>query len=191
MSELTQLKPLKKVNMCKRLAKLIYENNHDSVANLNLLYTVNRENFIHFLRSGNNPQETHKCSENIAVAVVYLVKNEKDFLKNSIEFFVNEYEIDFHSLHVALYAVSIGNLLKFEEEKLIQLALAALYMDIGLKIVNDKITDETLSINELKAEHLQLHPQYSVNLLTHNYIHSPYVLQVLFEHRWKFDILEE
>ena len=186
MQDLTQLKSLKKLKICKKLATFINANPDNNLANLNLLYTVNRENFIHILRNG-DAQTIYSCSQGIVAAVVHLIENNKDFLKESIKFFANEYQIDFHSLHVAIYAVNIGNLLGFNEQKLKQLALAALFMDIGLKSVNTNITETTLSLHELKEDHLHQHPQYSINILEHNHIHDPYVIEGILHHHERCD----
>lgn len=186
MQDLTQLKSLKKFKICKKLEILIHANSGNNLANLNLLYTVNRENFIHLLRRGDT-QVTYLCSRSIAMTIVHLIRSDKKFLKNSIQFFANEYQIDFHSLHVALYAVNIGNLLGFDKEKLMQLALAALFMDIGLKAVDANITDATLSLNELKKEQLEQHPQYSINVVEHNHIHDPYIIEGILHHHERYD----
>ena len=186
MQDLTQLKSMKKLKVCKKLKSLIDANDANDLANLNLLYTVNRENFINILHN-EDPRVVHTCTKNIASVIVYLVQNNNNFLKNNIKFFANEYQIDFHSLHVALYAVSIGTRLDFDEEKLIKLAIAALFMDIGLKFVDEHITDATLSLKELKEEHLLQHPQYSVNILEHNHIHDPYIIEGILHHHERYD----
>ena len=186
MHNFTPLQYLKKFKICNKLEALIGSNSNNNIANLNLLYTINRENYLHLLQS-EDPKITYECSNNIAKGVVHLIQNDKNFLKETIEYFANEYQIDFHSLHVAIYAVNIGHLLGFEKDKLIQLALAALFMDTGLKAVNEEITYATLSPNELKEEHLQLHPQYSVNTLEHNQIHNPYIIEGILHHHERYD----
>ncbi len=60
-------------------------------------------------------------------------------------------------------------------------------MDIGLKSVNDNITDATLSLNELKEGHLQQHPQYSINILEYNHIHDPYIIEGVSHHHERYD----
>ena len=186
MQDVTQLKSLKEFKICKNLEILIRKNSRNNLANLDLLYTVNRENIIHLLRSEDS-RITYSCSQSIAMTIVHLIKADKDFLKDTIKFFANEYQIDFHSLHVAIYSVNIGCLLGFDEKKLVQLTLAALFMDIGLKAVNANITDSTLSLHELKQEHLQQHPQYSINILEHNHIHDPYIIEGILHHHERYD----
>jgi len=186
MKDITQFKSLKKFTACIHIKRLVALNGNNNLANLHLLYTVNRENFIHLLHD-EYTQKASQCSKNIATTIVYLIKNNKRFLKDTIENFANEYQLDFHSLHVAIYAVNLGNFLELEEKELINLAIASLFIDIGLKVVDENITDKSLSLDQLKEENLQQHPQYSINILEHNHIHNPYVIEAILHHHERYD----
>ncbi len=70
MQDLTHFKSLKKHKICKKLETLINANPNNNLANLNLFYTLNRENFIHILRNGDT-KIAYSCSQSIAIAIEF------------------------------------------------------------------------------------------------------------------------
>jgi len=183
---LEKSKIIKKTVACIHLEELIKVNAQNTIANLHLLYTINRENFIALLREQYTP-EVLKCTHNIAQAIVYLITHNKNFLRETIENFSNQYHLDFHSLHVAIYAVNLGNLLNLEKNKLLELAIASLFIDIGLKMIDENITHEVLSLDTLTKQNIHLHPQYSIDILAHNHIHNPYIIEAVLHHHERYD----
>jgi len=184
--EFKKLKTLKKITACMHLRKLIEANGRNNLANLHLLYTVNRENFKMLLYEKYNPKVA-TCMDNIVASIIYLVTNQKEFLKNTIEHFSNNYELDFHSLHVAIYALNLAKHLKFEQEELEYIALAALFIDIGLKAVDEDIKEISMSLDDKQFKNIKKHPLYSVQIAEHNHIHNPYIIDAIKHHHERYD----
>jgi len=185
-TQLSDLKLLKKHAACVHLKKLVKSNADNSVANLHLLYTVNRESFNMLLREKFH-EELSECMKNIIDALIYLIKTQPNFLKNTIENFSNEYELDFHSLHVAIYALTLGFRLQLDEKELKNLATAALFMDVGLKVVDEHINDRSMSLESDETKNIQKHPIYSVQIAEHNHIHNPYIIDAIRHHHERYD----
>lgn len=181
-----KFKNIAKRNVCDQLIKLIDVNKDNDLANLHLFYTVNRENYTRLLHEVYDP-EFATCTEHVVKALIYLLKTRKNFIKNTIEDFSDEYELDFHSLHVAIYSVHLGMVLGFSENELKRLATGALYMDIGLKMVENTIKKPTLKLPKESHNEIQKHPYHSLEIIEHHHIHDPYIIDAIMHHHERYD----
>jgi HD-GYP domain-containing protein (c-di-GMP phosphodiesterase class II) len=110
------------------------------------------------------------------------LKNNLNYLKETIPHFCDEYELAYHSLHVTIYAISLSYFLNLDDEQLLQVGTAALLHDVGIKKINESIPnkDSKLSLEELEAIHQ--HTKYSSEIAGKNYIHDPYILNAIMHH---------
>ena len=153
---------------------------------LDFLYKIHKKNFSYLLEE-HHTEKTTQCVNNIIEAIVYIIQEKKDFIKETIPFLSDEYELETHSLHVALYAINLGNLLHFSKEKLLQIGLAGLIHDIGVKTISNEILHKNspLETEELKLIHN--HPERSVLIANHNHIHNPYIIDAIMHHHERYD----
>jgi len=86
------------------------------------MYATNKENMIHL-----------ECVELIIKSIIYLIKYDEKFLKSTMPYFENDHVLYSHSLHVAMYALFLANMLKFNDDDLLKIGVAALLHDVGLK----------------------------------------------------------
>ena len=154
--------------------------------NIQFLYRVNTMLFEDMLKQIYDDLNMH-CLNSLINNIIMLIKNDKSFLKNNIEYFSKEYRIDTNVLHVAIYALTIGIALKFDESKLINLGIAGLMHDIGLKYIDDEIVYKKDKLTPKEADMIQAHIHYSVQIAEHNHIHNPYIIDAVLHHHERED----
>ncbi|MEK6659942.1 MAG: HD domain-containing phosphohydrolase [Campylobacterota bacterium] len=140
------------------------------------IYATNKENMIHL-----------GCTELIIKSIIYLIKYDEKFLKNTMPYFENDHVLYSHSLHVAMYAISLSNMLKFHDDDLLKIGVAALLHDVGLKKIDEAIIQKEAQLTQEEMKLIQKHSQYSVDILNQNKIHDPYIINAVMHHHERLD----
>ena len=158
----------------------IKHNKNDLEKSVALLYEVTTSLFEDYIQSEQNIIDTEGVAS-IVKSVIFLIESNENYLKHSIEYLNHEHTLATHSMHVAIYAIYLGFLLKLDNEHLKKLGLAALLHDLGLKKIED-ITEKDKALTIKEMELVSYHPVSSMEIATHNYIHDPYVLEAIRHH---------
>ena len=153
---------------------------------IDLLYKIHKKNYPKLLEQHYN-EKTTECVHNIVHSIVSIIQQKKDFIKNTVQYFSNEYELETHSLHVALYAVNLGNLLHFNQEQLLHIGVAGLLHDIGLSTIDKDVITHNEVLNPSQLNIIQQHPKKSVSIAEHNHIHNPHILNAIMHHHERYD----
>lgn len=176
---------LKKELTCKTLSAYIGHDINDIEKNIMYLYQINNRVFANFIDSSDNKLDIF-CVKALIENIMNLIKNNDNFLKESIPFFTDEKILSNHSLHVTVYALCFANILGLNRDESLQLGFAALLHDVGKKKVDAELMDkEELSMAELEKVHS--HVRYSIEIIKHNDIYDPYVLEAVTHHHERYD----
>lgn len=176
----------KQILSCESLRYYVRHNRDNHAKRVQLLYDVTNQLFDIFLINQENKINLN-CVELIVKSIIYLVKYDEMFIKNTMPHFKNEHMLKNHSLHVAIYAVTLGYALKFSEEQLLKLGTAGLLHDIGLKKIDNAVMDKVSPLDEAETAIVQKHVQYSVDIIKQNKIHDPYILDAIMHHHERYD----
>lgn len=170
---------------CTTLSVRIKRNKNNLKETLKLLYSISDRIFNDFLNSKDDKLDL-ACVTSIIESIIFLIRNNENYLKNMMPLLKNDYKMPAHSLNVALYAVHIGYLCNFENKELFKLGQAALLQDIGKKrfcsIINK---DENLSLEEL--EQVKEHVKLSIDILKENNINDKSIIDAVLQHHERFD----
>lgn len=176
----------KQVLSCESLQHYIEHNKNNVQARLQLLYEVNEKLFEICFTSKNNKINL-QCVDLIVKSIIFLVKRDTEFVNKTMPYFATDYKIANHSLHVAIYAVKLGTLLKLSAKQLLQLGVAGLLLDVGYKKVPQSLLDKTSRLSAKEMETVNLHAQYSVDIVRQNGIHDPYIIDAIAHHHERYD----
>ncbi|MGE4397681.1 MAG: HD-GYP domain-containing protein [Sulfurimonas sp.] len=176
----------KQILSCETLKHYIKYNKDDHKKRLGLLYQVNDQLFEIFMVNKENKINI-ECVELIVDAIIYLLKHDDVFIKNTMPYMVSDYKLENHSLHVAIYALTLGYTLKFSNEQLLKLGSAALLHDIGIKKIDKEIINKRRALSSRETTLVQKHSQYSVEILKQNKIHDPYIIDAVMHHHESYD----
>jgi len=176
----------KQILSCESLKYYIKYNKDNFSKRVKLLYDVNSQLFDIYLNNKENKININ-CVELIVKSIIYLVKYDENFIKNTMPYFVNENMLKNHSLHVAIYAITMGHALKFSEEMLLKLGTAGLLHDIGFKKIDDTVINKESPLSAAETAIVQKHVQYSVDIIKQNKIHDPYILDAVMHHHERYD----
>lgn len=176
----------KQILSCESLRYYIRHNRDNHPKRIAILYDVTSRLFDTFISDKENKIDAN-CAELIIKSITFLLRYDNLFIKNTMPYLKNEDLLEYHSLHVAIYALALGHALKYSDAELVQLGVAALLHDVGLKkIESNIITKETiLSPNENQI--VQKHSSYSVEIIKHNKILDPYILNAVMHHHERYD----
>ena len=163
------------------LLNYIKYNKSDYKKALSLLYQVNNNIFSDYMSSTENKINITSIDE-IVKSMVYLVQNDSNYLKETIPYFKDEYELDIHSLHVAIYSISLGNILDFSYEELLKLGTAGLLHDLGLKDINDSIRKKESKLDQEELDAVSKHARHSAEIVKKNSVHNPYIIEAIMHH---------
>lgn len=171
---------------CATLVKYIKQNGDDVEKSMMYLYKINDKIFKDFFDNSEDKIDIY-CVEAIVSSIIYLVDVNEHFLKKSIKYFANNDELASHSLNVAIYALVLAHALQFRREEYMQLGVAALLHDVGMKKIDVGMTEKstTLNVSELKLIHS--HVRHSVEYIKHNDIYDPYVIEAVMHHHERSD----
>jgi len=171
---------------CKNLRYFIKHNKISSKNSLKLIYDINTKMFLHYLKS-----KTHiiniKCVENIVDSIIFLINNNANYLKNTLEYFPPEYTLANHSLHVAIYSITLGSILNFDDEKLKQLGSAGLLHDVGLKKIDEEIRNKNNKLTLAELDTVHQHSLFSVDIIKYNLVSDPDIIDAVMHHHENYD----
>lgn len=176
----------KQILSCESLKHYIRLNRDDVQKRVQLLYDITTQLFDRYFANNDNKIDLN-CAQLIIKSIIYLIKYDGAFIKNTIPYFVSGSELKNHSLHVAVYALNLGYLLKFNDEHLLQLGIAALLHDVGFKKIDHAITEKNAPLTPDENKIVQKHAQYSVDILRQNHIHDPYIIDAVMHHHERYD----
>ncbi|WP_310441274.1 HD-GYP domain-containing protein [Sulfurimonas sp.] len=176
----------KQILSCESLKYYIRHNKDNIQKRVQLLYDVNSQLFDIYLSNKDNKINL-ECVELIVKSIIYLIKYDEIFIRNTMPYFINENMLKNHSLHVAIYALTLGNALKFKDEQLLQLGTAALLHDVGFKKIDAAIINKETPLSPQENKLVQKHPLYSVEIIKQNHIHDPYIIDAVMHHHERYD----
>lgn len=171
---------------CETLQIYLEYNKNDFAKSLELLTEVNVVLFDDYLQNTEDIINL-SCVTKIVSGIMFLIKTNQHYLKNTISLFQSDENLSHHSLYVAIYAVNLGFFLKLTSDKLLQLGTAALLHDIGFKKIDENIVHKGSKLNEDETASIQKHPKYSVTIAKQNKIHEPYILDAIMHHHECYD----
>jgi len=176
----------KKTLTCKSLQDYTLNNQKSISLNLTILSSINKKIFTKYLNSKEDIIEI-ECVKSLVKSIIFLVQANPNFLKEIIPYFENKHELSTHSLNVTIYSLSLGRLIKLTNSELLQLGIASLLHDLGLKKVDEKLLerDEKLTIEEMQS--IQKHPLYSTQIIKQNLIFDPYIINAITHHHENHD----
>jgi len=176
----------KQILSCETLKYYIRSNKNNVEKRLQLLYDVNYQLFDIYLNNKDNKINLN-CVVLIIKSIIFLIKYDEEFIQKTMPFFINDHKIATHSLHVAIYAIKLGNLLHFSDEQLLQIGTAALMHDVGYKKIDNSTTDKSTKLTIKDIEHIHRHSQYSVDIIKQNHILDPYIIDAVMHHHERYD----
>lgn len=87
-----------------------------------------------------------------------------------------------HLINVLIYSLKIGTGLKYHEEELLELGLAALLYDIGLFKIPEYITRKNSRLSETELNTVKKHTEIGRDILSRFHDEHPMLPRVAFEH---------
>ncbi|MDD2790989.1 MAG: HD domain-containing protein [Sulfurimonas sp.] len=148
---------------------------------LELINRVNSEIFDSYLRDEANTIDIASLSQ-VVLSVIFLMKNSPEYLKNVMALFPKEYNLAYNSLHVMLYAVHLGNILKMDSTQLLQLGTAALLRDIGTKKVLTSIMTKESGLTTEEFKSMQKHTTLSLKIAQQNALYDTNIIDIIMHH---------
>ena len=171
---------------CDSLKFYVQYNKNNFEKRIQFIYELNTKLFNGFFANENNKLDL-KCVNSIVKSIIYLIKYDARFLKNTMPYFIGEHNLPNHFLHVTIYTMSLGNSLKLTSKELVQIGTAALLHDVGLKKIDDSLIKKSTKLDEEELEKVKKHSEYSVEIITQNNIHDPYILDAVMHHHEQYD----
>jgi HD-GYP domain-containing protein (c-di-GMP phosphodiesterase class II) len=171
---------------CENLKDYIKYNKDNIEKRFKFIYDLNTKLFDDYMQNKENMIDS-KCVNLIVESIIYLIQHDKKFIKNTIPLFINENNIANHSLHVAIYAVNLGNLLKLNDSNLLRLGISGLLIDLGLKKINPLLINKADQLTPAELKEIQKHSRYSVYVVKQNNIHDPYIIDAIMHHHEQYD----
>ncbi len=127
------------------------------------------------------------CVQTLVKSIIFLIKENNQYLKNSIEHFSNEYGLEFHSLHVSIYSVNLGDCLNLNDTQLLQLGTASLLHDVGIKKIDNAILAKESCLSQDETNQIRQHSNYSRDIAQINSISDPEILLAILQHHENYD----
>lgn len=166
---------------CESLKYYVASSANDIKKILEHIYAINNTLFVNYLNSENNKIDI-KCVKELINVIVDLMFKDKKSLKKMIPNFLNEYELKYHSLHVAIYAIALGISQNLNRDEVIKLGIAGLLHDIGMKKIDEYIIKKNNKLTLEELDTIHQHPKYSVEIVKHNQILDPYIIDAIMHH---------
>jgi HD-GYP domain-containing protein (c-di-GMP phosphodiesterase class II) len=91
----------------------------------------------------------------------------------------------FHSLNVCILSLLLGKDLEVPRADLSELGLAGLFHDIGKQRIPKEVWMKKPPLTKMERGHLELHPQYGIQMLAGSENVSPRVLETIYQHHEK------
>lgn len=176
----------KQILSCESLKYYIRYNIENHKTRVDFLYQTSEEFFDLYLTNKEN-KINFECVELIVHSILYIIKNDENFLKNTMPYLKNDHSLKVHSLHVCIYALYLGYILKIGEADLIKLGVAALLHDVGLKKIDDSIINKVGALTPEETKIIQKHSKFSIEIMKHNKIYDPYIIDAVMHHHERID----
>ncbi len=170
----------------KTLYAHIKYNKHDFKKSLDFLYDISNQLFADFLNSKEDTINLAALGE-ILKSIIFLVKDNPKYLKETITHFSDNYELAYHSLHVCIYSISLGHFLHLNDKELLQIGTAGILHDGGVKKIDESIRNKDSKLSMQEMEVVQHHSKDSSNIAKKNYIDDPYILDAILHHHECYD----
>lgn len=170
---------------CKTLLARIKRDKKDLSKTLQMLYDTSEQIFTNFINHQNNKIDV-QCIEIIVESIILLIKNNQNFMKESMPKITNDHKLYAHSLNVAIYALHIGYLLHYDDEQLFKLGIAALLHDIGKKSIPD-IINKNGSLNDEELKSVRECIELSSSILYANDINDILIHNAINHHQERYD----
>jgi HD-GYP domain-containing protein (c-di-GMP phosphodiesterase class II) len=171
----------KQILSCDTLQSYLEYNQNNLLKTLEFLTEVNSSLFTDYLENTEDKIDT-ECVRNIVKSITFLIKHNPDYLKKTIAHFQSDSDLANQALYVAIYAVNLGFFLKFTDDQLLRLGIAALLRDLGFKKIDEDIKNKTSKLSEEETKLVQKHPEISVKIAQQNKIADPYILNAIMHH---------
>ena len=171
---------------CKNLEIYVSQSKKDPKYCMELLYKMDDRFFDEFYKSENYKFDSQDV-EGIVKSIILLVKDNKNFVKENMIHFKNDFALAHHSLHVCFYAINIAYALGFNDMELLNLGIAGYLIDIGIKKIDENIVSKDSPLSEYEVENIRKHPFYSVQIAQHNRIHQPDIINAIRHHHENYD----
>lgn len=153
---------------------------------LSLLYDVNNQVFDEFLNNDENIINIQDI-ELIVTSIISLINYDKDMLKNIMPYFLNTNSISNHSLHVSIYSIKLAILIGLSKTKVRIVAIAAILHNLGYKKIKEELLNKKDNYTNEDTKEIQKHVRYSVEILKHNGINDPNILNAVMGHHERYD----
>ncbi|MGL4523867.1 MAG: HD-GYP domain-containing protein [Bacilli bacterium] len=125
--------------------------------------------------------------EEVLDHILETVLNDDNFLNVLSEMYVFDEYTFTHSLHCALYTLTIGKQLGLSDEELKQLGFGALLHDIGKMVIPQDIIQKPAHLTDEEYRMIKRHPLFGYSILqTIESVH-PAVLRCALEHHERLD----
>jgi len=177
---------LKKGLTCSNLLATIEHHKDDIQKCMKLLYTINERFFDSFFNHAKNRLDLY-CIEAIVNAISFLTKDNPNFLKSAVSCFINNDKVSNHTLHVTIYAIKFAHVLGYSKEKYLQLGVASMLHDIGMKKLDDSLVGKSTPLSVAELEKVHKHASYSIEYIKQNNIYDPYILDAVAHHHERYD----
>ncbi|TCL61870.1 HD domain-containing protein [Hydrogenispora ethanolica] len=92
-----------------------------------------------------------------------------------------------HSVHVCAIAVKIGALLGYSQAKLADLALGALFHDIGMTQIPLNLLNKTSELTPQERQLIRVHPEHGYAMLRKSAHFSAVATHVAYQHHERYD----
>lgn len=176
-----------KISLTCQSLKYYVKHNKDNInRRLYFIEKINSELFDNYLKNKLNKIDL-ECVNIIVNSILYLLKYDVNFLKNTIPYFKEDDSLSNHSLHVSIYAMKLAHDLDLNTKELIQVGTAALLHDLGIKKINESLINKNTKLELVELEQVQKHVVYSVDIIKQNNIHDPYILDAVMHHHEQYD----
>lgn len=171
---------------CENIKDYLKYNISNYEKRINFIYELNDKLFDDYLQNSRNKIDLD-CANTLLNSILFLIENDKEFLKNTMPFFLNEHSLANHSLHVTIYAMNLAKSLALNHKEMMQLALSALLHDLGLKKIDDGLINKSTKLDISDLEEVQKHVLYSIEIVKRNNIHDPYIIDAIMQHHEQHD----
>jgi len=172
----------KNLTLTYRSLNTYIKHNKDNLEKrIELIYKLNTTLFENYFKNEDNYMDM-ECMNSIIKSLIFLVKYDRQIIKNTMPYFMDIHSLANHSLHVAIYALHIGNQLRLSDKELLKLGKASLLQDIGLKMIDDSLINKSTKLSEKEILKFQNHVRYSVDIAKKNHISDPYIINAIMHH---------
>ena len=161
-------------------------NKNDYQKVLNFLYSINALIFKKYFDSKEDKIDIDSI-ESLLFVIIDLIQDDKQYLKETMPYFINKFELNSHSLHVAIYAINLGILLGFNAKELLVIGKAALLHDIGIKKIDSSIIENEGIISFEELEAVQKHAELSAKIVRQNNVTDKEITDAISQHHENHD----